>query len=555
MAKTRIVILGGGFGGAFTAKHLLKSASPEVEIELINETNYFVFQPLLPEVAGGTITASDAVTPLRVLLKGIKFRKAEIHSIDFRKKQVNVLQGSKKWLIPVPYDHLVIAIGQVVDLRRLPGMAEHAFTMKNLADAFRLRNHLIDCLEQADTTDDPVVKQRLLTFVVVGAGFSGAETVGEIKELIDRSLKFYPHISADEIKVVVIEFGPRILPELPEDLAAYAQRKLEKRGVRFMLRTATKAATFRSVETADGTVIGTKTIVATIGNGPSPLLRNLPLQMERGKIKTDRFMRVLGFDNVWALGDNASIPLETDAEGKIKYAPPTAQFAVREAQHLAYNISTTLEGRRPMAPLIYKPRGSLASLGGFRGVGEIFGVKISGMTAWLVWRLFYISMLPGFTTKLRVWWNWFMDYWFKRSIVQIQQSKADSTHYSRYRKGDVIFAPGMFSDGFYTVISGSFELEIERPETGETTVKVFGPGDHFGERALFGEGLRTGKVTALEDSYVLRVAADDFKRFAGAFKVLDDYFKEYIPKAFPSRTEETHKEEAEQDEKKPAGIE
>lgn len=540
MSKTRIVILGGGFGGAFTAKYLRKQASAEVEIELINENNYFVFQPLLPEVAGGTITASDAITPLRMLLKGVKFRQAEIHSIDFKTQTVNVLQGSKKWLTSVHYDHLVIALGQVVDLSRLPGMPEHAFTMKNLADAFRLRNHLINCLEQADTTDDPKVKERLLTFVVVGAGFSGAETVGEIKELIDRSLKFYPNIHKDEIKVVVIEYASRILPELPEDLARYAQAKLEKRGVEFMLNTATKAATFRSVETADGTVIGTKTIVATIGNGPSPLIKNLPLQMERGRIKTDRYMRVLGFNNVWALGDTALIPLKGENEGAVTYAPPTAQFAVREAQHLAYNLVTTMGERRPLAPLIYKPKGSLASIGGFRGVGQVFGIKISGALGWLVWRFFYLGMLPSLTTKIRVSFNWFMDYWFPRSIVQIQQSKADSTHYSRYRKGDVIFAPGMFSDGFYTVISGSFELEIGDPETGEKTVKTFGPGDHFGERALFGEGLRTGKVTALEDSYVLRVAADDFKRFAGAFKVLDDYFKEYIPKAFPSKPPEVH---------------
>lgn len=545
MVKTRIVILGGGFGGVFTAKHLLKQVPAGVEIELINNTNYFVFQPLLPEVAGGTIASSDAVTPLRMLLKGVRFRQAEIHSIDFDQKAVNVVQGSKKWLIPVPYDHLVIALGQVVDLSRLPGMTEHAFTMKNLADAFRLRNHLINCLEQADTTDDPVVKQRLLTFVVVGAGFSGVETVGEIEELIDRSLKFYPNISADEIKVVVIEFGPRILPELPEDLAHYAQQKLEKRGVRFMLRTATKAATFRSVETADGTVIGTKTIVATIGNAPSPLVRNLPLQLERGKIKTDRYMRALGHDNVWALGDIAMIPLEADAEGQVRYAPPTAQFAVREGQHLAYNIATTLEQRRPMAPLIYKPKGSLASIGGFRGVGQVFGIKISGVTGWVVWRLFYITMLPGFTTKIRVWFNWFMDYWFPRNIVQIQQAKAKSVHYVRYRKDDVVFSPGMFQDGFYTVISGSVELEIENPDTGGKQVKVYGPGDHFGERVIFGQGLRTGKVTALEDSYVLRVTAEEFERFAGAFKVLDEYFKEYIPKTFPGKTVEAHKEQPE----------
>lgn len=532
MSKKRVVILGGGFGGAFTAKYLRKKAPADVEIELINETNYFVFQPLLPEVAGGIIGARDAVTPLRALLPGVKFRKAEILDIDFKNQTVQVVQGSKKLLTPVPYDQLVIALGQVVNLSRLPGMTEHTLTMKNLSDAYRLRNHIIDCLEQADTTDDPQVKQRLLTFVVVGAGFSGVETVGEIKELIDRSLKFYPGIRKDEIKILVIEFGNRILPELPEKLGSYAQKKLEERGIEFLLNTATKSATFRAVETADGRVFGTKTIVATIGNGPSPLIQNLSVRLERGRIKTDRYMRVPGLDNVWALGDTALIPLKKEGEEPTAYAPPTAQFALQEANHLAYNIMATRD-KRPLAPLIYKPKGSLASLGAYKGVGEVYGIKVSGVLGWFVWRAFYISMLPGFATRVRVSLNWLADYLIPRSIVQNQPAKAESTHYARYRKGDVVFAPGMFSDGFYTVLEGSFELLIDDPQTGEKIVKTFGPGEHFGERVIFGEGLRTGQVTALEDSYVLRVNAEDFKRFASAFKVLDDYFKEYIPKTFP----------------------
>ncbi|MDQ2695549.1 MAG: FAD-dependent oxidoreductase [Pseudomonadota bacterium] len=543
VTKKRIVILGGGFGGVYAARQLRRQADPGVEIELINETNYFVFQPLLPEVAGGIIAAADAVTPLRVLLPGVKIRQADIHSVDFSTRTVHVVQGSKKWLIPVQYDELVIAVGQVVNLSRLPGMAEHAFTMKNLADAYRLRNHIIDCLEQADTTDDPAVKERLLNFVVVGAGFSGVETVGEMEDLVRRSLKYYPNIRKDEVRFIVIEFGPRILPELPEELASYAQQKMERRGIRFLLKTATKGATFRSVETSDGQIFGTKTVVATIGNGPSPLVLNMGIPLERGKIKTDRYMRVPGQRHVWALGDAALIPLKEEGGGQATFAPPTAQFAVREAQHLAHNIYAAWN-QRPLAPLIYKPKGALASLGAYRGVGLVFGVKISGIIGWLVWRAFYITMLPGFMTKVRVCLNWMLDYLLPRNTVQVQQGKEPSTHYARYRKGDVVFAPGMFSDGFYTVLEGKFELVIEDPETGEKTVKCFGPGEHFGERVIFGEGLRTGKTTAVEDSYVLRVNARDFKQFASAFKVLDDYFKEYIPKAFPRRKPEAPAEAA-----------
>jgi NADH dehydrogenase len=330
--KTRVVILGGGFAGVFAAKALKKRAPPDIAVELINETNYFVFQPLLPEVAAGGITVSDAVTPLRLLLPNVKVHRAELIGFDVVAKTVSVVRGRKRRLTTVPYDHLVLALGQTVDLSDIPGMTEHALTMKDLSDAFHLRNHVIDCLEHADTTADPDLKRELLTFVVVGAGFSGVETVGEVKDMIDHSLQFYSNVRPDEVRVLLIEFAPRILRELPENLGRYAATQLAKRGIELLLETGVKSATGSAVETSDGRIHATRTIIATVGHAPWPLVLDSPFETLRGKIKVDRFLRVAGQKKVWALGDMALIPLKDQAEDPSDYAPPTAQFAVREAR-------------------------------------------------------------------------------------------------------------------------------------------------------------------------------------------------------------------------------
>ncbi|HAL47955.1 MAG: nucleotide-disulfide oxidoreductase [Rhodospirillaceae bacterium] len=533
LRKPVIVILGGGFAGVFAAKSLKRRLGWDAEIELINDANYFVFQPLLPGVAGGGITSSDAVTPLRAMLKDIHIRMAEVFDIDLAAKEIIVVQGTKRRLIPLAYDHLVIALGQKVDLSRVPGLAEHAFTMKNLGDAHRLRNHVIDCLEHADVTQDPKLKRELLTFVVAGAGFSGVETVGEMKDLIDRSLKFYPNIEREEIRVLLIEFSDRILQQLPPDLAEYASQQLRKRGIEILLETEICSATGSSIETTDDRIFGTKTIVATIGNTPHPLVMSLDdLPKDKGKIAVDRFLRVSGVDSVWAIGDLALIPLVEEPEEYEQFAPPTAQFAVREGGCVARNIARTILGG-DLIPFSYESKGAMASLGGRRAVAQVYGIRMSGMLAWFLWRAFYLSFLPGGITRVRVLVNWIMDAVLPRNTVQVQQAESQSTRYVHFRKGDEVFEPGMLADGFYVVLSGSFELKIEDPSAEEPVIRTLGPGDHFGERVIFGDGLRTGSVRALDASLALVVNREDFERFAGAFKVLGDYFSDYIPKTFP----------------------
>ena len=531
MDKKKVLVIGGGFGGVYAAKTLERQGRDKVEVELVNANNYFVFQPLLPEVAAATIHSSDAVVPLRQLLRRVQVRQAEVRGIDFEMKTVIVVQGSRLTPIELKYDELVIALGTSVDLKRFPGLREHALTMKNLADAHRLRNHVIGCLETADVTTEPDVKQQLLTFVVVGAGFSGVETVAEVRELIRHALKYYLNIRPDEVRVYLIEYADRILPTFPADLAEYATRRLRINGIQVLTGVGTKSATGTSVELNDGTVIPTNTIVATIGNGPHVLVEALDLDLHWGRIKTDRFMRVQGHDSVWALGDAALIPLvEQPAEDPSHYAPQTAQFAVREGRQLAQNILGKID-KTELKPFAYTSKGSLASLGMSKAVAEVYGVKLSGTLAWLLWRGFYLQFFPGFAGKLRVLVNWLLNVVTPPNIVQVL-STSPATRYIHYRKGDKVLEPGMVIDGFYTVIKGSLRLTIDNPATGEHFEKLFGPGGHFGERVLLKSALRTGLVVALEDTTVLWISQKDFTRFVRAFPFLENYFKEYIDETF-----------------------
>lgn len=531
MASKRIVVLGGGFGGAFTAKYLRQKVASNVTIELINDTNYFVFQPLLPEVAAGIISASDAVTPLRTMLKGVNFRMAHATGVDFAAQTIQVVQGSKRTPIKVDYDHLVIAAGQKSNLSMLPGFAEHGLALQNISDAYLLRNHVIECLEHADVTNDQSLKQRLLTFVVAGGGFSGVEAIGELVEMIRRTLPSYPNIEPHEIRSILVQRGSRILPEVPERLSKYAQDKLQKRGVEIKLDTGLVSATGTSVQLADGTSVNTGTIVSTIGNGPSALALALDIELVRGKIPTDRFLHVCGYDNVWAVGDAAMIAMDDSAE---LFSPPTAQFATAQAQRVAANLTAALAGQ-PLKPFKFRSRGAFASIGHYSAVAEVFGIPVSGLVAWFMWRGFYILRLPGFATKLRVTLNWIFDYLLPRNIVQIRTEQSGATRFARFKKGDELFGPGQICDGFYTIVSGSLENKVTDPEIAEKFVRVLEPGEHWGERVLTGNWETLGTLTALEDTRVLILKRNDFTDLRTALPVLDEYFNHLCEDLYAER--------------------
>lgn len=517
-AKHRVVVLGGGFGGVFTAKHLRRNAGSDVEIVLVSRHNFFVFQPLLAEIAGGSINPGDGVTPLRRFLPGVAVMVAEVREIDLGAKKVAVTLGRDSGIRTVPYDQLVIALGQVVDLSRTPGLADRALVMKDLMDAFHIRNQVLGCLERADVATEPRRKQSLLTFVVIGGGFTGVETIGEVQELIRKSLKYYPNIRSDEIRTILIQHGARILLELPEHLATYAADQLRRRGIEIRLNTGVEAATPTGIETDGGPPIDAETVVAAIGNAPSPLVQSLPVARERGRIVVDRHMRVQGQEDVWALGDDAQIPLGDPQGDHVAYAPPLAQFAVREAKVLARNIQAQLEGR-PLTAFEYRSLGTMASLGGRRGVAEVMGVRVTGFTAWVAWRLFYLGLLPGIATRIRVAADWLLDLMVSRSIAEVRAAQPGSGQV-RFRAGDLVVEPGIDPGGLYVVTAGRFEVGADPSATAaegpddRAPLRKVGPGGHFG-MPLNGAATATGEwVRASEDSIAYFVGKDDLQRLA-----------------------------------------
>lgn len=520
--KRRVLIVGGGFAGAFTAKHLHRRSGGEFEIELINSTNYFVFQPLLPEVVSGTISAPDAVTPLRYMLQGVQVRMADVTGVDLAANELHLLQGSRRFPQTVPYDYLVLAMGQQTDLARAPGLDSHGLCVRDLAGAHELRNRIIRCLEHADVTNRPDLKQRLLTFVVAGGGFSGVEIMGEMVEMIYRTLRFYNNIEPEDIRPVLVHSGDRLLPELPERLGRYAEQKLRDRGVDIRLQRRVVGATATMVHLDDQSRIATDTIVATAGSRPRKLATSLGLELTRGRIVVDECLRLPDHDNVWCVGDAALVPLPSAAGEDARYAPPTAQFAVHQAKRAAANIIAAARGRR-QRDFDYQPVGSLASIGNYRAVAEIFGMRLSGLFAWLMWRGLYIGMLPGLSTRLRVALNWLFDYFLPRSIVQITNSPGQATAYRRYAAGDVICRPGQLMDGLYSVITGRVEWRLLEEDGADSASRTLGPGAHWGDDALTGDHLARGIYVALEDTQVLVLQRADFLRLSAAFPAIDGY--------------------------------
>ena len=381
-----------------------------------------------------------------------------------------------------------------------------------------IRNQVLGCLEDADATTEPRRRQSLLTFVAIGGGFTGVETIGEIQELIRKSLKFYPNIRPDEIRTILIQHGPRILPELPEHLATYAADQLRRRGIEIRLNTGVTAATAAGVETGIGPRIDAETIIAAVGNAPLPLMQSLPGAMEHGRIVVDPHMRVHGQKDVWALGDDAHIPLGGSSGDNVAYAPPLAQFAFREAKVLARNIVAHLENR-PLKAFEYRSLGTMASLGGRRGVADILGIRISGFPAWVAWRLFYLSLLPGIATRMRVAADWLLDLLVSRSIASVRAAQPGSRQV-RFLAGDLVIEPGVDPGGVYIVTAGIFEVGADPNAAGGSLddrappPRKVGAGGHFGMSLNDAATATNEWVRASEDSIAYFVDKDDLQCLA-----------------------------------------
>lgn len=416
--RTRVVIVGAGFGGLHAALRLEKLFARDhgVEITLVSDENFLLFTPMLPEVPSGSIEAKHIVSPIRASLRNATFQQSAVYAIDLQKRVVRLAHCGKCPSRELEFEHLVLALGSVTNFYDLPGVAEHAFPMKTLGDAMMLRNHIIDLFEHADLESDPELRKAMLTFVVCGGGFAGAETVAELRDFAYTARRYYRNVRPEEVRVILVHAGPRIMPEINEALASYALGLLQKRGVQVLLNTGIRGATAGFVELTDGEAVPTRTLIWTAGVFASPLLAALPCERnKRGQIIVDEYLAVPGVAGVWALGDCAEIPNPTSGRPH----PPTAQHGVREGRTVAANVAAAIRGGK-QTPFSYKPLGMLAVLGRRSAVAEILGFKFSGFFAWWLWRTVYLFKLPGLERKLRVAMDWTLDLFFPRDIVLLK---------------------------------------------------------------------------------------------------------------------------------------
>ncbi len=432
-ARTRVLIVGGGFGGLYTALHLEKTLArdPGVEVTLVNRENFFLFTPMLHEVAASDQDLTNIVSPVRKLLRRVNFFAGQVEQIDLTNKKVIVSHGTEHHHHDLEYDHLVIALGAVTNFYGLPGLEERALTMKSLGDAIYLRNHLIAHLEEADfDCCGAEMRRGLLTFMVAGGGFAGVETVAAINDFVREAIRFYPHLGTDVLRVMLVHPGPVILPELSEKLGIYAQKKLEERRVEIRVNTKVTGISNQAVELDDGTSVHTNTLIWTAGTSPNPLLDTLPCQKERGRVLVNEHLEVPDWPGVWALGDCAHIP---DPKTGKAY-PPTAQHASREGTIVARNITAAIRGRKKRR-FSFSMIGQLAAIGRRTGVASIFGINFSGFLAWWLWRTIYLSKLPGFEKKLRVALDWTLDLLFPKDMVQFMTLRSQSLSHAEEEVG------------------------------------------------------------------------------------------------------------------------
>ncbi len=419
---TRIIVLGGGFGGIYAVMELerLLGRDPQVEITLVNQDNFFVFTPMLHEVAASDLDLTHIVNPIRKLLRGASFFHGDILEIDLAAKAVVVSHGVESdHPHRLEYDHLVLALGSVTNFFGTPGLAERAFTMKTLGDAIALRNRIIDSIEEADFECCPNIRRNMMTFVVAGGGFAGVETVAAIHDFMHEALPHYPHLKPEDIRVVLIHPGQVILPELSEKLGRYAQKKLGARGIEIHLGTKVRGFSAAGVELSDGTVVQTANLVWTAGTSPNPLLEQLTCGKERGRVVVDEFLQVPSFPGVWSLGDCAVVPDKISGGN----CPPTAQHASRQGKTVARNIAAAIRGKK-QRPFAFKTLGQLASIGRRTGVANIMGINFSGFIAWWMWRTIYLMKLPRFERKVRVAMDWTLDLLFTKDLVQCPTARA-----------------------------------------------------------------------------------------------------------------------------------
>ncbi|HJP78832.1 MAG TPA: NAD(P)/FAD-dependent oxidoreductase [Pseudonocardiaceae bacterium] len=409
----RILLIGGGYVGLYAALRLeRKLATEEAEVTLVDPENFMVYRPLLAEVTSGTLEPRHAVVPLRAALKRTRLVAGRLTTVDTQERlaTVEVYDGEE---LRLPYDQLVIAAGATARLLPIPGLAEHGIGFNSVAEAMYLRDHVLRQLELASTASDPARRKKALTFVFVGGGYTGVEALAEAQDMAASVLHGYSALHQDDPTWVLVEATDRILGTVPPSLSDYARQELERRGIDVRLNTRLTSIDDGVARLSDGSELPTETLVWVAGTRPNPIVTDAGLPTdERGRLTVDNRLRAIGTERVWSAGDCAAVP--DTVTGKL--CPPTAQYAVRQANVLADNLVATLRGE-PTRPFRYHNRGEFVTLGRHKAVGEMLGVKVRGPFAWTARRAYYLSQIPTWNRRLRIAADWLIGLPFRHDVV------------------------------------------------------------------------------------------------------------------------------------------
>lgn len=415
MSATRILIVGGGYIGFYTALGLQKRLRKgEAEVTLVSPDSYMTYQPFLPEAAAGTLEPRHVVIPLRSVLGKMSVLTAEVTGVDHDRKVATVRPRDEE-PYEIPYDEIVLGVGSVTRTLPVPGLQDVAVGFKTVGEAIYLRNHVLSRLDIAESTHDPERKRRALTFVFVGGGYAGVEALAELQDLAADAVKRYQRISEEELRWVLVEAAPTILTEMAVSAGEYTVDILRKRGMDVYLSTTVTSAEGGVVGLSNGESFATDTLVWTAGVKADPLTLSLPWPRdERDRLVADVYLRVEGADGAWTAGDCAAVP--DVIQGGV--CPPTAQHALRQARRLAKNLVARIRGEE-LQPFRYRNLGGLASLGRHKGVANIMGLRVRGFPAWFIARTYHLMMIPTVGRKVRIALDWTIALFFKRDAVQL----------------------------------------------------------------------------------------------------------------------------------------
>ena len=412
-----IAIVGGGFAGTTLLRALDGRLPAGYELLLVSDESYTTFNPMLPEAVGASVFPEQVVAPIRQMIRGARFVMGRVSQVDPARRTLTceTLAGP----VEQSYEHLVLAFGNRARTDLLPGLAEHGLALKTVGDAMHIRNTVLRRVARIELESDPAVRRRLGHFVVIGGGFSGVETAGELVDCLRGIHRYYPRVRADELKLTLLQDQPRLLLELSERLGRAAHASLAARGVVVRTNTRAKCVGERGVMLATGEFVPAATVICTIGTRPNALVERMLLPTERGRIVVNPDLSVVDVPGLWAAGDCALVHNAYDDRA----APATAQFAVREARCAAANVLAALAGK-PTRAFRYRARGSMAALGHRKGVADVLGIPLSGLPAWLLWRAYYLSQMPTFGRKVRIFVEWTWGMFFPNDITHLRFTRS-----------------------------------------------------------------------------------------------------------------------------------